>query len=148
MTTEQFNHQTALKMHLVAEGGVQPSCACTVGILLTVLHVYSHVLMDSKQYIKPADATSQHITKGEKNSQFIVSDDACRRLLHPPLNGNLCLWMILAFPNSVPPILFTCFDWIIFRDSTVLMMESAVKGMHHGKQMRNGADHASMRTYI
>ena len=101
MTTEQFNHQTALKMHLVAEGGVQPSCACTVGILLTVLHVYSHVLMDSKQYIKPA----------EKNSQFIVSDDACRRLLHPPLNGNLCLWMILAFSNSVPSILFTSFDY-------------------------------------
>ena len=73
MTTVQLNHQTAFKMHLVADGGVQPSCACTVGILLTVLHVYSHVLMDSKQYIKPADATSQHITKGEKKSQFIFS---------------------------------------------------------------------------
>ena len=49
MTTEQLNHQTAFKMHLVADGGVQPSCACTVDILLTVLHVYTHVLMDSKQ---------------------------------------------------------------------------------------------------
>jgi len=101
MTTEQFNHQTALKMHLVAEGGVQPSCACTVGILLTVLHVYSHVLMDSKQYIKPA----------EKNSQFIVSDDACRRLLHPPLNVNLFLWLMLTFQTLIRQFCLHVFDY-------------------------------------